>query len=457
MPFVLNRRALLRGLAGGALCSVALPPLEAMLNTHGDALSGGAPLPVRFATFFFGNGVLWDQWIPATQGPGWQPTPQLQPLFDAEVADYCSVLTGFENKLEFKITHHEGAAGMLSGYPFEYLGGLESRFGGPSIDQVIAGALDTGHVPPSIQLGVSKRVSTDEDTTMRYISHKSTTEPLPPTYSPARVWNDLFGSFVPPEDPRGPARIRVLDAVREDARALERKLGAADRQRLAAHLEGVDELQTLIEREPPLCATPEQETEDNADVDGLEPMEQASQAMSRLLVYAWSCDLTRVASYMLTGGVGHTVYGHLGQTDEQHVMSHDPDTFRDQLGQTIVWNVQQFANLCRMLRDTEEGASNLLASSMVLLCSDCGEGWSHSTFDQPIVVAGSGGGQLVHPGIHFRSATRQNTSDILLMLAQAMVPSISEIGGAEGRSTTPFTDILVTRAAARPGRRRGPG
>ncbi len=443
MPFVLNRRAVLRGLAGGALAQVALPALEAMLNRHGDALSGGNPLPIRFATFFFGNGVLWDQWIPTTQGPDWKPTPQLQPLFDLDVADYCNVLTGFENKLEFRITHHEGAAGMLSGHPFEYLGGLRSKFGGPSIDQVIAAALKSGHTPASIQLGVSKRVSTDEDTTMQYISHKSTTEPMPPTYSPARVWTDLFGSFVPPDDPSGPARVRVLDAVREDARALERRLGMADRHRLTAHLEGIDDLETLIRQLPPVCETPDEETENNTDDGGLEPMQLVADAMNRMLLYAWSCDITRVASYMLTGGVGHTVYGNLGQSDEQHAMSHDPESFREQLSETIVWNVRQFANLCALLRGREEGSANLLHNSILLLCSDCGEGWSHTTFDQPIVVAGRGGGQLLYPGIHYRSADAQNTSDVLLMLAQAMVPTITEIGSAEGRSTTPFTEIVV--------------
>jgi hypothetical protein len=451
MPFVLNRRAMLRGMAGGALVSMALPPLEAMLNAHGDALSGGEPLPVRFATFFFGNGVLWDEWIPTTEGPDWQPTPQTQPLFDVgdpkvdvrEIVNYCNVLTGFENKLKFKITHHEGAAGMLSGHPFMHLGGLQSKFGGPSIDQVIAAALDTGHTPPSMQIGVSKRVSTDEDTTMQYISHKSTSEPLPPTYSPARVWNDLFGSFVPPDDPSGPARIRVLDAVREDARALERRLGAADRQRLTAHLEGVDELENLIRRMPPVCSIPEEETSTNADEGGQEPMQEVADAMNRLLVYAWACDITRVASYMLTGGVGHQVYSHLGLTDEQHIMSHDPAFYKGQLSQTIVWNVQQFANLLRLLKDTQDGASSLLDNSILLLCSDCGEGWSHTTFDQPIIVAGRGGGQLLHPGIHYRSKDAQNTSDILLTLAQAMVPTITEVGSAEGLSNTPFTDILV--------------
>ncbi|HWM86661.1 MAG TPA: DUF1552 domain-containing protein [Kofleriaceae bacterium] len=442
-PLVLSRRALLRGMAGGALISVALPPLEAMLNRHGEALSGGEPLPVRFGTFFFGNGVLWDRWIPTAVGETWEAPEQLQPLVDRGVKENCSVLTGFENKLKFKITHHEGAAGMLSGHPFEYLGGLESKFGGPSIDQVIASALDTGHVPGSIQLGVSKRVSTDEDTTMRYISHRSTTEPLPPTYSPAQVWRDLFGSFVPPDDPTGPARIRVLDAVRADARRLEGKLGMADRHRLAAHLEGVDSLEALIRQLPPVCERPLEETLENTDANGQEPMELVAEAMSQLLVYTWACDMTRVASYMLTGGVGHTVYGHLGQSDEQHAMSHDPKGFDAQLNETIVWNVDQFARLCQLLKEREEGGSNLLNNSILLLCSDCGEGWSHTTFDQPIVVAGGGAGQLVQPGIHYRSARAENTSDILLTLAQAMVPSITEIGSAEGLSNTPFTEILI--------------
>jgi Protein of unknown function (DUF1552) len=439
----LSRRALLRGMAGGALVSVALPPLEAMLDRHGEALSGGDPLPIRFATFFFGNGVLLDEWVPAAQGPDWQATPQLQPLVDHEVKEYCSVLTGFENRHAMRITHHEGAAGMLSGHPFVYLSGLQSKFGGPSIDQVIADALDTGHVPRSIQLGVSKRVSTDEDTTMQYISHRSTNEPLPPTYSPARVWTDLFGSFVPPDDPRGPARLRVLDAVREDARVLERRLGKADRDRLAAHLEGVNELEALIRQLPPVCETPAEETETNTDVEGREPMPLVADAMSRLLVYAWACDVTRVASYMLTGGVGHTVYAHLGQSEEQHIMSHDIENFRDQLGESIVWNVDQFARLCRMLKDTQEGAHNLLDNTVLLLCSDCGEGWSHSLFDHPIVVAGKAGGRLVHPGIHYRSPDAENTTDVLLAVAQAVVPTITEIGSLETYSNRPLSRILV--------------
>jgi hypothetical protein len=278
---------------------------------------------------------------------------------------------------------------------------------------------------------------------MQYISHRSTTNPLAPAYRPRQVWRDLFGSFVPPDDPRGPARVSVLDAVSADANALKAKVSKADRDRLDAHLEGIGELQAFIEQLPPVCEQPDEETQNNVDVNGREPMPLVAEAMTRLLTYAFACDLTRVASYMLTGGVGFTVYSHLGHTEVQHNMSHDPEFFRDQLNESIVWNVQMFSDLCVSLRGIDEGAHNLLDNSVLLLCSDCGEGWSHTTYDQPIVVAGKGGGRLVHPGIHVHSDDSRNTSDVLLTCARAVVPSISAVGSGPGRSTTPLTDILV--------------
>ena len=76
-----------------------------------------------------------DDAPPAATGTSWALTEQLAPL--APVKSYCSILSGFENKIP-PITHHEGMAGMWSGHPYISQGGLNSRFGGPSIDQVAA-------------------------------------------------------------------------------------------------------------------------------------------------------------------------------------------------------------------------------------------------------------------------------------------------------------------------------
>ena len=65
----ISRRAVLRGmLAGGIAVSVPLPRLAGMLNGSGTAYARGEPLPVRFGTWFFGNGIIPDRWVPSAAG-----------------------------------------------------------------------------------------------------------------------------------------------------------------------------------------------------------------------------------------------------------------------------------------------------------------------------------------------------------------------------------------------------
>src|SRR5690242_8158912 len=56
---VISRRTVLRGALRGSAVCLGLPLLEAMLNSHGTALAAGTPLPVRYGTFFWGNGLPW--------------------------------------------------------------------------------------------------------------------------------------------------------------------------------------------------------------------------------------------------------------------------------------------------------------------------------------------------------------------------------------------------------------
>ena len=47
--YQLSRRTMLRGAAGGTTVALALPLLEAMLNTHGTAMADGTDLPRRMS------------------------------------------------------------------------------------------------------------------------------------------------------------------------------------------------------------------------------------------------------------------------------------------------------------------------------------------------------------------------------------------------------------------------
>ena len=442
--FRLSRRAVLQGVGA----SVALPTLEAMLNSHGTAFAAGEPLPTRLMTFFWGNGVILNRWKPANTGAGWTPSEELAPL--ADQTDMVSVISGCKVKTPNSRGHHNGAAAILSGYPFVVLpesgAAYASKFGGPSIDQIAANVIGKGTLFKSLQVAVSKRVTRGEGPTLQFLSHQGPDAPLAPTFDPAALYKRLFASLTPPDtsDPSNGLRASVLDAVQADVKRLNAKLGAADRARLDRHLTGISEVRAqLIALPPPVsssCVKPSTVvTDTNADVDGKERLKSVATLMSDLIVLAWACDLTRVVSYQFSGSVGGTVFSELGQTSSHHAYSHNANR-QSEIHHATVFVMEQFAYLLKRLRATPDGASgNLLTNSVTLASTDVAEGLSHSVSDYPILVAGRGRGFL-RAGMHVRS-NGDNTSNVLLSVLQAAGTGVTAVGKDSGYSNIPFTAI----------------
>ena len=452
MSFVLNRRALLRGMAYGASAAIGLPVLEAMLDRNGTALAAtGDPLPKRLGIMFFGNGVRLDRWNPQSTGANWALSPELQPL--ENVKDYVNIVSGYRAKAGYgRRGHHDGCAALLSGIPFIELPHADtsysSKFGGPSIDQVAADRIAGNTTFPSLQLAISKRVIRGEGPTLEYMSHRGPDAPLEPEFDPNAVFSRLFGNFTPPDttDPTNRLRVSVLDLVKDNATRLSARLGTADRARLDAHLTSVAQLEREISALPPVltsqCSLPSDPQQDNRDIDGNEQLEAVSRAMADLTALAMACDLTRVVTVQLTGSVCYTVYNMLGQTRGHHDMTHD-SAEREGVHQATIWNVQQFAYWMEKLKSIAEGTGNLLDNSVWMLTSDTAEGESHSSDDYPIAIAGKGGGLLKYPGVHHRGTTSDNTSDVLLTMLRACGTGLSEVGAAEGYSNQPCSAIEV--------------
>ncbi|MCA9691176.1 MAG: DUF1552 domain-containing protein [Myxococcales bacterium] len=449
----LSRRTMLRGTVAGGTVALALPPLEAMLNDHGTALAANGELPRRFITWHFGNGVALSdtnnagslRWAPAETGPGYSLTEQLTPL--AAVKDYCTIVSKLELRAKHPEVrgHHTGVSGFFSGFPYIKLdpgnANYSSKFGGPSIDQVAASMVGGETFLPSVQLRISKRVVGSEGPTLEFLSHKGPDQPLPPIDQPQALFDKLFNGFVPPDDPSKPKRLKALDAVREDALRLQKIVGANDKQRLEAHLQSIYQIQQQIDAIAPVCQQPPAPTQANNDVDGKEPLEEVNAIMSDLLALAFECDITRVASIQFTGSVGYTVFHMLGQNKGHHDLTHEAAD-NDAVNAATVKTVECFAYLLQRLMETPEGDGNLLDNSCVLLGSDCASGLYHNDFDMPCIVAGGGGGRLVHPGIH-HNANSANVSDMLLACLQSVAPGATEVGGDNGYSNTPLTAIMV--------------
>ncbi len=456
--FKLSRRSVLRGLAGGAAVSVALPPLEAMMNANGTALANGEGLPLRFVSFFWGNGVVLDRFEPSITGPGWELTEELAPF--AAVKNYVSVLTGIQNRCAMQITHHEGMT-AFSGYTFAPSNGpgFSSNYGGPTIDQVIADAIAARVTTPirSMQVQCSKGFSpADNGATATTISVRGEPGNLTPLYgqsNPANVWQTIFGEFVPQPDDSA-LRLSILDAVREDANRLRPRLGSLDNQRLDAHFQGLTELEQKIMAMPPTCDLPTQPTHANNESVNNEQLILTNQLMSELIAFAFVCDITRVASNLFLPLAGEAVLQEAegSSSSTQHVLSHQGG---EDYHRGVVFIMERLAHMIQILGNTPDfDGSNLLDSTMVYASSDCSIGWSHSIRRQPIILAGTGRGYLANPGIHYQAvasnnpndgnaASTGNMSDVLLTLLQAFDPAATSVGGGAPMSNTPLTAILA--------------
>jgi hypothetical protein len=436
----LSRRTFLRGGLGlGASTVVGLPLLEAMLNESGTALADGTPLPMQLVVWFMGNGYRLESFEPTQTGAAFALSPELAPL--AAVEPYVSVATGLQNWSPEQITHHEGMVGF-SGWPFQKLPDfLASNMGGPTIDQVVADFIEqSSPVRPaikSVQVGISKRTSKmDSGTTMFAVSHRGPTEALPPEFNPQSVFTRLFGEYLPKPDDRA-LRLSVLDSVREDAKKLQARLGAADRQRLEAHLEGVRQLEEKLKTAPPSCTIPGMPTETNADVNGDEPIDAVNRAMSDLLVYAMSCDITRVASVMFIGGAAETSYAEIGQQVGHHYNTHD-EFAQDAVHDGVVYAHGKLAYLLeRMAATLDPTGVSLLDSGLCLSGSDCSVGLNHRVSRQPYILAGKLRDRLTK--YHYQATpfggnaddktiATGNTSDVLFTVLKAFDPGATSIG-----------------------------
>ena len=451
--FSLGRRAMLRGMVGGTSVALALPVLEVMLDRHGEAYAGGSPLARRMITWFWGNGVALNdpndgggglRWTPAGQGAGYELTPQLAPF--ANVRDYVSVLSGFRVGAANpgRRGHHDGCV-LFAGHPFIELppngANYASKFGGPTIDQVAAAAIGGETFLPSLQVAVSKRIIGSEGPTLQFLSHQGPDSPLSQLFDPREVWNQVFGSFTVPDDPTKPHRIASLDAVKADVERLKLRVGSADRIRLDAHLASVEQIRSQIDALAPLCEIPPMTQQNNDDIEGQEQLEAVNRAMSDLIVMAFACDVTRIASVQFTGSVGYTVFNTVGATAGHHDLTHDGG-MNDVVDAATVFTMQQLAYLLEALHAAPEVTGNLLDGTVLLASSDAAAGLTHSTDDMPILVCGGGGGALTHPGVHYRSPSGENTSDILLAILKSVVPEATEVGSENGYSNTPLAALV---------------
>ncbi len=442
----LDRRAVLRGLFGGALVSVGVPILESMLNDHGNAYADGEPLPTRFGLWFFGNGVRLNSWLPVNQGADWQPPAggELVPLVPHK--DYVSVVSGLNVKTP-RHPHHSGISAVCSGGPHLKVDNVRdtivSTFKYKSVDQVAADHFQATTPSPyrSLEAAVTRFRGTDEGTSFQYLSHNGSlngeTNVNPSEESPQAFFNRLFnmGTAAPLVLK---ARASVLDSVANQITALEKRLGARDKERLDQHFSSVRELEKRLSAPFAECSKPTAPG-DYPDLNGDEQMTQKNQVMSDLMAVALACRLTQSFSIMFSTCGSGVVMWPAGSKDGQHYMNHTEPSPWTKQHSSVTFTMEQLGYFLGKLKATPDGAGNLLDQSSILVCTEHAEGWTHSQDDMPMLLCGKGGGRL-KGNVHFRGSGGNCSRALLTALRGAGLP-LSEFGYEAGKTTLPIAEL----------------
>ncbi len=426
----LSRRTLLRG--AGAL--MALPVLEAMLPSVARAQSAGVPAPRRLMAFFVPNGMYPTEWYPATSGESYALSPLLQPLAPFK-SDFL-VLSGLGNKPSHYSSVDVGHVASTSSFLTATSVSEAPLRNGISIDQVAAAQLRQYTRFPSLELGTRSGTS--------YVLHNNiswgaNSTPMPKETRPDILFDRLFGGTNPGEntqeaEARRRRRLSVLDAVKQDAVRIEAKLGRQDRQRMDEYLTGVRELEQRVQGTRVTQCTPGTRPVEPTDV------RQQVQLLLDMLVLAFQCDLTRVATFMYGEAVDDSSYNFLTVPDSRgtpvpvsqghHTLSHDisAGSMSQKMYSAICrWEVEQLAYLLGKMKAVQEPDGTLLDNSVVLFGSNIGESNLHDTLNMPVVLAGRGGGKI-RPGRHivYKDPLNFNTQGV--PVAKLFVSMLGAVG-----------------------------
>jgi hypothetical protein len=403
----LTRRTFLRGLLGGASISLGLPALEIFLNDHGNAWANGAPLPLRFGTWFWGCGMNPSRWVPTQAGDGWEPTVELAPV--NVVREHVNILSGFNAILDGRLNHphQSGVIAMLTGEAPEEPHDVPA----PTLDILISDAVGNDTRFRSIEMSAS-------GSARHSYSRRSKSNINPAEVSPVALYTRIFGpdfrdpnaaEFVP--DPAVMLRRSVVSAVKDDRTRLEARLGAADRRRLDEYLTSVRQLERQLEVQlsepPPLaaCSVPPvpKEMEVGSEINSAS---RNHELMTDVLALALACDQTRVFNMVFSYGASnlHKEGNNTGHHQLTHEEPMDPEQGCQPRATFFVdRSMEAWATFVQKLAAIEEGDGTLLDNTFVLAHSETSFAKVHDVLGLPVMTAGRAGGR-VKTGQHIEGA-----------------------------------------------------
>ncbi len=360
----LPRRLFLRN-AGIAL---GLPLLDSMLPS-GPLRASPVAAPRRMVCIGVPFGFEPTAFVPITAGRDYVLPAHLEPL--AAYREDFTVISGLSHP-NTGGGGHKAEAVMLTGAPYpDYSHNLKNTI---SVDQAFATRFR----------GETRYESFALTTQGPSLSVTANGVSIPAIGQPSVVFKKLFLASSPAEMEAELRRIdegrSMLDHVADRAKALNRQISAADRQRVEEYFESVRDVERQLRLAREWVSRPKPMAMGNEPRDIADNQQQKAkfQLMIDMIHLALVTDSTRAISVM-TFGMHHDL-SHHGKEPKKLAACRRVEAEL----------VQAFGGLLGKLKNANEGGASLLDSTMVLMTSNLRDGNTHWTYNLPVILAGGG-------------------------------------------------------------------
>lgn len=433
----------------GVGAAVSLPFLDILPTCGAGAMAGSVasqPAVKRLAYIYFPNGVADGAWAPenvSSDGRLMKLNRWMRPLesLKQHLIIPQNIWTPEGNG------HGAGTATWLTG------GGYDERkidAGGKSVDQQVADSIGKETLLSSLELSVRGEGYFTGNLPRNCISWRDSKTPMARETEPRAVFDLMFRTSIGSGIDKS-----VVDLVMENAKYIRRAGSIEDRRKLDEYLQSI----RSIEKRLKFAETRTSEAIRAGDLtDTLNRPEpgipsdhqEYLRLMMDMMVLAFWADATRVCTFMLDHGQSNRYFDFIPECKGTwHALSH----YRDISGRTddddgktswssvkskramynrvTTWHHDQFAYLLqRMAGITEANGKTLLDNSMICYGSSISDGNAHGERDIPLILAGSGGGQ-VQTGRHLNLKRPTSMSRLHLAMLQAAGVRTDSFGGAD--------------------------
>jgi hypothetical protein len=436
----LDRRAFLKGMGGVAL---ALPVLDAM----GAEVTG--QIPRRFCAIYTANGMSLPKAEHDLQEWSWFPTAGSNS--DFAFGKSTEPLTPFRKQLSFmgglyhpngpKADPHVCSDMWLTGAPLQ--NPKPGTYNSAGLDQVVALHTKQYCRQPSVVLSID--AGTGYLSRTGTISYNLDGRPIPAENNPRRIFDRLFRAdhtSLKSEHDKLQRRVKLVDAVAESARSLDRQLGKTDRERMDQYMTSLNEVESRLiasERWIDIPLKKQDYSHLNLDITNEGEPSEYYRNMFDLIALAFDADITRTISFMLNRedgmGISDTFPLKLGLSKTHHNLSHATDKEgQRQFAQYDLFLSRQIAHFLQRLNGYQDRNGSVLDNTIVLFGS--GASTTHNSHNLPTLVAGGAAMGLKH-GTYWRADTETRMSNMHLSILHSLGIEEESFSDSTGTLSSP--------------------